>query len=96
MKYQKALKTYLSDLEKGGYSGKDIVRKGGLLRNRLSCALALYHPGIPGVLEKIEQPIFYYKNRISSDVGMAKREAAGHFLSVFREEREKIKRISMA
>ncbi|MCK5570220.1 MAG: hypothetical protein KAJ15_10915, partial [Spirochaetes bacterium] len=67
MKYQKALEMYLSDLENGGYSGKEILRKGGLLGNWLSCALTLYHPGIPGVLEKIEQPHFYYKKRIYSD-----------------------------
>lgn len=96
MKYQKALEMYLSDLEKGGYSGTQIERKGCLLRNWLSCALTLHHPGIPGVLEKIEQPLFYYKKRIHPDVDRAKRETAGHFLSVFREEREKIKRISMA
>lgn len=96
MKYQKALEMYLSDLKKGGYSEIDIVRKGSLLRNWFSCALAFYHPGIPGILEKIEQPLFYYKKRIHPDVDRAKREAVGHFLSVFREEREKIKRMNLA
>jgi hypothetical protein len=60
MKYGEALELYLNDLRESGYSEKEIERKGGLLRNWLSYALALFSPGIPRALDTIDQPLFYY------------------------------------
>jgi len=90
MKYGEALELYLNDLEKRGYSEKEIERKGRLLRNWLSCALAFFSPGIPGALDAIDQPLFYYKKRIHPHVERAKREAVQHFLRILKKEREKV------
>jgi site-specific recombinase XerD len=90
MKYEEALELYLNDLKKGGYSVGELERKGGLLRNWLSYALALFSPSIPGALDKIDQPLFYYKKRIHPNVERTKREAVQHFLDILRKEREKV------
>jgi len=90
MTYEEALERYLVDLKASGYSVKGIERKGSLLRNWLSYALALFHPGVSGMLEKINQLYFYYRKKIYHDVERAKREEVQHFLNILKREREKI------
>ncbi|MCD6121825.1 MAG: tyrosine-type recombinase/integrase [Spirochaetales bacterium] len=90
MTFQETLERYLLYLKKSGYSAGDIERKGRLLKNWLSCALALFSPGIPGVLDKVDKPLFYYKKKIHSHVEKEKIETVEHFLNILRKEREKV------
>jgi len=86
MRYQQAVETYLTDLGQKEYSKGEIQRKAGLLRKWLSYALSLFQPGMPKELSKLDQPVFYFRGKIFTEVTEEKRKAVEHFLEVLRSE----------
>ncbi len=95
MKYQQAVEKYLTELQQRGYSKRQIQHKGGLLRKWLSYALSLFHPDILKDLVKLDQPIFYSRERIFTEVPDVKRKAVGHFLQVWKAERERVSYLNL-
>lgn len=97
MRLHEAIETYLLDLSREGYSKLEIRRKTAILRGQLAYALGLHHPQIPRTLTELPEIRLEDCGTIGANLARRRREAAEHFLAVFRAHiRQGIRHLALA